>query len=232
MCLVLDCWFCFGSGPTRSQPVATRGYSARQSSRSPGESDPARRHTPSARPRAARVHGEARLAAHYNGRVFAVRYLYVLALVIWLGGMVVLGAVVAPVTFQVLQAQEGMAGRVLAGAVFGTALERFHYVEYLCGGLLIVTSMAMAVVGPRPVAFALRAAIVAGMLGLAVYSGVVVSARIDTLQARIGERVSPSTLAVTDARRIQFDHLHQLSSRIMMINIAGALLLLSWEARE
>ena len=38
------------------------------------------------------------------GEMFALRFLYMLALVVWLGGMVVLGAVVAPSTFQVLQA--------------------------------------------------------------------------------------------------------------------------------
>jgi hypothetical protein len=33
-------------------------------------------------------------------------------------------------------------------------------------------------------------------------------------------------------RRIRFDALHQLSTRLMMINVAGALVLLYWEARE
>ena len=35
--------------------------------------------------------------------MLALRYVYVLALVVWLGGMVILGALVAPTLFQVLQ---------------------------------------------------------------------------------------------------------------------------------
>ena len=45
--------------------------------------------------------------------MLGLRYLYVLALVVWLGGMVVLGAVVAPTTFQVLQASAPANGRAL-----------------------------------------------------------------------------------------------------------------------
>jgi uncharacterized membrane protein len=46
--------------------------------------------------------------------MFALRYVYVLALVVWLGGMLMLGAVVAPTTFQVLQASAPATGRELA----------------------------------------------------------------------------------------------------------------------
>ena len=40
---------------------------------------------------------------NYNARMLALRYVYVLALVVWLGGMVILGALDAPTTFQVLE---------------------------------------------------------------------------------------------------------------------------------
>src|SRR5687768_17124390 len=68
------------------------------------------------------------LNGNYNAPMLALRYVYVLALVVWLGGMVLLGAVVAPATFQVLQSIEPIAGRALAGEVFGVTLARFHYV--------------------------------------------------------------------------------------------------------
>ena len=42
----------------------------------------------------------------------------------------------------------------------------------------------------------------------------------------------PSRLPAGDARRVRFDELHQLSTRLMMVNIVGALALLFWEARE
>ena len=44
-----------------------------------------------------------------------LRYLYVVALVLWVGGLVVAGALVAPSVFGVLQAWNATEGRVLAG---------------------------------------------------------------------------------------------------------------------
>ena len=166
----------------------------------------------------------------YNHRMLALRYVYVLALVVWLGGMVILGALVAPTTFEVLQASAGVQGRELAGAVFGSTLARFHYLAYIAGGLLLLTLGAMRVLGPRPAQSGLRAAIVAVMLGVALYSGVVVLRQIDAVQAAAGGL--PSRLPAGDERRVRFDALHVLSTRLMMFNIVGALVLLYWEARD
>ena len=160
----------------------------------------------------------------------AVRYVYILALVVWLGGMVVLGAVVAPATFQVLQASDPANGRELGGAVFTTILERFHDVAYAAGALLLLTLAAMAVLGPRPRGLAARAALVTIMLAVALYSGVVVLRGAENIRREVGGL--PSRLPAGDARRVRFDQLHALSTRLMMINIVGALVLLAWEARE
>jgi uncharacterized membrane protein len=160
----------------------------------------------------------------------AVRYVYILALVVWLGGMVVLGAVVAPTTFQVLQASDPATGRELGGAVFTSVLERFHYVAYASGALLLLTLAAMAVLGPRPRGLAARIALVTVMLAVALYSGVVVLRGADSIRREAGGL--PSRLPQGDARRVRFDELHALSTQLMMVNIVGALALLFWEARE
>jgi hypothetical protein len=162
--------------------------------------------------------------------MLALRYAYVLALVVWLGGMVVLGALVAPTTFQVLQASAPDYGRALAGELFGVLLVRFHYVAYGAGAVLFFSLAIMAILGPRPAAFAIRMGIVAVMLGVAVYSGVVVLREIATIQQAVG--ALPSTLSSTDPHRLRFDQLHQLSTRLMAFNIVAALALLYWEARE
>jgi hypothetical protein len=181
----------------------------------------------------------------YNAWMVALRYVYVLALAAWLGGMVVLGAVVAPTTFQVLapstveglapSSAEGQASapgnrRALAGEVFGAILARFHYVAYAAGGTLLLALVAMRILGPRPHAFAFRAVLVLAMLLVALYSGIVILGTIDAIQASAGGL--PSLLPVGDSRRIRFDELHRLSTRLMMANIAGTLVLLYWEARE
>jgi hypothetical protein len=162
--------------------------------------------------------------------MLALRYVYVLALVVWLGGMVVLGALVAPTTFEVLQLHEPVVGRALAGDVFGQTIARFHYVAYAAGSLLVVTLLAMRLLGPRPAAFAARAIIAAGMLATTLYSGFVVLRRIDAVQQDAGGLAS--RLPATDARRVRFDGLHQLSTRLMLVTMAGALILIYWEARE
>jgi len=162
--------------------------------------------------------------------MLAVRYAYVLALVVWLGGMVLLGALVAPATFQVLQAADPVEGRALAGQLFGTTLARFHPIAYVSGGVLFVALVAMRVLGPKPPAFAVRTLIVVGMLAVSAYSGQVVLRRVDVIQQQVG--TLPSRLPANDPRRLEFDALHTLSTRLMMVNILAALVLLYWEARD
>jgi uncharacterized membrane protein len=162
--------------------------------------------------------------------MLALRYVYVLALVVWLGGMVILGALVAPTIFQVLQANAPETGRVLAGEAFGAMLSRFHYVAYASGGLLLVTLGLMAMLGPRPRGFAVRVLLICSMLAVALYSGMVVLRNVEAIQREAG--TLPSLLPAADARRVRFDALHLLSTRLMMVNIAGTLMLLYWEARE
>ena len=162
--------------------------------------------------------------------MLALRYVYVLALIVWLGGMVVLGAIVAPATFQVLQASAPDIGRALAGELFGQILARFHYVAYACGAVLLVSMLAMAVLGPRPRTFAFRLSIITVMLLVALYSGFIVLREIDAIQLEVGQL--PSLLPSGDARRLRFDALHQLATRLMMVNIIAGLVLLYWEARD
>jgi hypothetical protein len=160
----------------------------------------------------------------------ALRFVYVLALAVWLGGMTILGAVVAPTIFQTLQSASPDGGRALAGLAFAAILARFHYIAYGCGALLLAMLVVTAVLGPRPKAFAVRCALVAAMLGVAVYSGFVVLAEIDAIQLQVG--TLPSLLPDGDPRRVRFDELHQLSTRLMMVDLLGALVLLYWEAVE
>jgi hypothetical protein len=162
--------------------------------------------------------------------MFAVRSVALLALVVWLGGMIVLGLLVAPSTFGVLQAADPANGRMLAGAVFGQILRRFHLVAYVCGLTLFVTLFIMKFVGPPPQAFVLRSIIVFTMLVLAVYSGEPVTRELEQIQAQVSGPVS--RLPAADARRVRFDRLHRTSTALMTINIGLGLVLLFWYVRE
>jgi uncharacterized membrane protein len=159
-----------------------------------------------------------------------LRYLYILALVVWLGGMVVAGAVVAPAIFSVIEASDPATGRVLAGRVFGNVLDRFHLVAYAAGGLMLVTLTLQRVVGPRPAAFGVRAGLIACMLAATLYSGLVNSPRIDALQSAVDGPID--RLAPEDARRMAFDRLHGLATMLLAATAVAGLLLLVWESRE
>jgi len=95
---------------------------------------------------------------------------------------------------------------------------------------MLLMLAAMRILGPRPANVGLRAIITALMLACALYSGLVVLRQIDAVQVEAGGL--PSRLPADDQRRIRFDALHTLSTRLMEFNIAGALILLYWEARE
>jgi uncharacterized protein DUF4149 len=161
-----------------------------------------------------------------------IRYLALTVLVVWLGGMIVLGLLVAPSTFGVLQTAAGDAatGRMLAGAVFGEILRRFHFLAYGCGAILLVCLLAMKFIGPPPAAFIPRIAIVTLMLMIALYSGIPVSREIASIQAQVSGPMS--SLPATDARRARFDRLHSLSTTLMTINMGLGLILLYWYVRE
>jgi uncharacterized membrane protein len=160
----------------------------------------------------------------------SLRYLYVLALVMWLGGLAVAGLVVAPVTFGVLEAWHPSTGRILAGDVFGAVLARLHHIAYVAGALMFLVLTVQRLLGPRPRAYGFRAALIVAMLAVTMYSGMVATPRIDQLQATVSGPLNQ--LPADDARRIEFDRLHQLSTSLAAATILGGLVLLGWETRE
>jgi hypothetical protein len=161
-----------------------------------------------------------------------IRYVALTVLVVWLGGMIALGLLVAPTTFGVLQASasDAATGRMLAGSVFGEILRRFHLLAYGCGLILLVCLFVMKFVGPPPSGFFVRVGLVAVMLAIALYSGVPVSREIAHIQAQVAGPMS--ALPSSDARKARFDRLHALSTALMTVNMGMGLVLLYWYVRE
>jgi uncharacterized protein DUF4149 len=159
-----------------------------------------------------------------------LRYMYIVALATWVGGTVITGAVVAPTVFGVLQAWDPAMGRVLAGKVFGGVLGRVELIAYGAGAVMIVALALQRVIGPRPASVGIRAGLIAIMLGLTAYMGFVITPRIDALQQSVSGPMN--RLPADDARRVDFDRLHGLSSTLFTLAGVGGLILLLWEARE
>src|SRR5436190_3006894 len=162
--------------------------------------------------------------------MLALRFAALLMIVVWVGGLLTLGAIVAPSIFAVLAATQPGQGRVLAGALFGDILRRFHLLSYAAGGLLLGTLVLRRILGPAPRRFAWRAGLATVMLGAAAYSGIAVSGRIGQLQREIG--VAPSSLPEGDARRAEFGRLHGLSTALQLVPVLGGLMLMYWEIKE
>jgi hypothetical protein len=167
---------------------------------------------------------------HYNEEMLALRYAALLALIIWAGGLVALGAVAAPSMFDVLSARQVPDARFLAGAIFGETLRRFHTISYVCGAALVCSLTARAILGPRPRRFAVRIAISVTMLAASLYSGLVVARQTERLRREIG--VAPSSLPPDDVRRTAFGRLHGTATVLEMIPLLGGLVLLAWELRD
>jgi hypothetical protein len=159
-----------------------------------------------------------------------LRYAYVLALAVWLGGIAIAGLVVAPAVFAVLEAWNPEDGRVLAGLVFGDVLHRLHPVFYGAAGVMIASLTVQRLIGPRPVAYGIRAAIIAFMLGLALASGFGISPRVEALQREV--KGPMAALPESDPRRTRFYELHGWSNLLLSATAVGALVLAYWETRE
>jgi hypothetical protein len=162
--------------------------------------------------------------------MLALRYAGLLALTLWVGGLVVLGAIGAPAIFEVLAVRHVAGDRVIAGAIFGEILGRFHLLAYACGVVLLGSLLARGVMGPRPIMFAVRLTIAFGMLIAAAYSGLIVSADIARMQAEIG--AAPSSLPAEDPRRVAFGRLHAMSTGLAVVPVLGGLFLLFRELKD
>ena len=159
-----------------------------------------------------------------------LRYLYVVALVLWVGGLIVAGALVAPSVFGVLQAWNESQGRVLAGQVFGEVLLRLTWLSYAMGVIMFVTLTLHRLLGARPPKYGVRVGIMGMMLVMMMAMGFYIIPRVNTIQSQVSGPVS--ALAATDPLRAEFDRLHGVSNILFSITAIGGLALCFWESRE
>lgn len=162
--------------------------------------------------------------------MFVVRYAVLAALAIWTGGMLAIGAVVAPAAFQALPAADPQNGRVVAGLLFGEVLRQFSLVAYGCGAVVVLGLLVLKFVGPPPRAFNARIAIAGVMLASAVYAGVPVLGEIGRIQTAVSGPIGQ--LPESDPRRARFDALHRLSTTLMSVNLGLGFVSLFWFSRE
>jgi hypothetical protein len=159
-----------------------------------------------------------------------LRFASLVVLAVWIGGLAVLGIVAAPTVFAVLEANDPVAGRMLAGEVFGTIFLKFQHVAWAAGGVLAVLLILRAVLGPRPRMFPLRLVVVGAMLAASLVAGLALTPRIDAIRASTDGPVA--ALSDSDARKSEFGRLHALSNGLMLVVLVGGLWLTWAEMKD
>jgi hypothetical protein len=137
-----------------------------------------------------------------------LKFLMLLSLVVWLGGVIFFGAVLAPTVFTVLPT------RHLAGSVVSPSLNRLHWMGIISGIVFLISSMIYTrlTAGTAHV-FAARHVLVIIMLVLTLTSQFAVTPKMATLRASMGDI---DNVAPTDPARVQFNALHIWSTRLEM----------------
>jgi uncharacterized membrane protein len=135
-----------------------------------------------------------------------LRYLMLLSLIVWLGGLIFFAFVLAPTAFAVLPS------RHLAGSVVGRSLGALHWMAIIAGVIFLASSSLYArLTKGTPHVFAARHILICLMLALTLISQFGIMPRMDTLRASIGEIDS---VPPNNPTRMQFDDLHVWSTRV------------------
>jgi hypothetical protein len=135
-----------------------------------------------------------------------LRFLMMLALVVWLGGLIFFAFVLAPTVFTVLPT------RHLAGSVVSSALPKLHGMAIVCGLIFLISSMLYArLTTGTAQAFAVRHLLLYLMLALTVISQFAVTPKMAALRSSMGEI---DRVPLTDPARVAFDALHVWSTRL------------------
>lgn len=120
------------------------------------------------------------------GQVFA-RWLFTVALALWLGGLLGIGAIVAPVTAHFIDAHPAFAAdparkAALLTAIVGGSLRVFNFVCYTCSGLLLWSQLFLLRTAPHRLAVG-SLAVTLLLAGSALVLGFVLFPLMDAAQA-------------------------------------------------
>jgi uncharacterized membrane protein len=142
-----------------------------------------------------------------------LRFLMLLSLILWIGGLIFFAFVLAPTAFSVLPNTH------LAGNVVGRALGKLHWIAIASGVVYLISSLLYSrLTDGTAHVFAARHVLMCAMLALTLISQFGIIPRMDVLRASLGE---VSAVPIDNPQRIQFDALHVWSTRV-----EGAVLLL------
>jgi len=135
-----------------------------------------------------------------------LRFLLLLSLIVWLGGIIFFAAVMAPTLFAVLPT------RTMAGSVVGPTLSELHWIGLFCGLVFLASSVICDYRAKGDFRLiSARHALVGLMLVLTATSLFVITPKMTAIKEQIG---IIDNVPVTDPQRVHFNALHVWSTRI------------------
>jgi uncharacterized membrane protein len=136
-----------------------------------------------------------------------LRFLMLLSLVVWLGGLIFFAFVLAPTVFS----PGLLPSRQMAGSIVGRSLDRLHYMAIVSGTVFLIASMLYSRIGSgnaRPLAA--RHVLIVLMLLLTVISQFAISPKMHAIRAEAGVI---DDLPPDNPQRMEFDRLHVWSEK-------------------
>jgi uncharacterized membrane protein len=140
-----------------------------------------------------------------------LRFIYLLAIALWVGGMAFFSFIAAPSIFKVLPREE-------AGQVVTEIFPKYYWQGIICGAIALVTSVALGVRERWNILLIVRTIMIAVMLVGILYSVVILQPKIQAVKAQV---TSFDSLSPTDPLRLEFGRLH---GRSFSVNAAVLLL--------
>ena len=111
-----------------------------------------------------------------------LRFLMLLSLVVWIGGIIFF-AIMAPTAFHVLPT------RLLAGTLVGNLLTKLHWIAIVCGVVYLLSSLVYSrITEGEANVFAARHVLIGGMLVLTLVSQFWITPRMLALRAQVAQR--------------------------------------------
>jgi uncharacterized membrane protein len=140
-----------------------------------------------------------------------LRFIYLLAIALWIGGMAFFSFLAAPSIFHVLPREE-------AGKVVADIFPKYYWQGIICGAVALAASVVLGVRDRWNMPLVVRTVMIGVMLIGVLYSVIILQPQI---QAVKGQITSFESLAPTDPLRLEFGRLH---GRSFSVNAAVLLL--------
>ena len=143
-----------------------------------------------------------------------LRSLILLAIVVWVGGLIFFGVVVAPIAFGTLMPMfpDPSVGLHVAGTMVRNSLLHLHAIGLFCGLALLLLCILERVTRATRRSIGPPLLLIAVMFGLTAYSQYSVIPRMETLRITAGAAMADPTS--TNPARVDFNRLHNLSTSL------------------